>query len=59
MNTSEYATGDRCIVLSHDHGRVARVMATAEGYAMVRYPRCFPFVVPVRELAPVREMEQQ
>ncbi len=29
---------------------VVRVMARAEGYAMVRFPGCMPFVVPVKEI---------
>jgi hypothetical protein len=28
----------------------ARVMAIAEGYAMVRFPRCMPFVESVKNL---------
>lgn len=44
--------GDRCIVTRHNHqahptrGR-AKVLAVAEGYAMVRYPRATPFVEPL------------
>lgn len=42
--------GDRCTYVGHTHGNVARVMAVAEGYALMRYPRCGPFVAPVRDL---------
>lgn len=35
--------GDRCYVARHGTGQVARVMAVAEGYAMLRYPSCAPF----------------
>ena len=42
--------GDKFRLDQHNHGMTARVMAVAEGYAMVRYPRCTPFIVPVKEL---------
>lgn len=42
--------GDRCTVDRHTHGLVARVMAVAEGYAMLRYKGCVPFVAPIAEL---------
>lgn len=45
--------GDDVTVSRHDHGRPGRVMALAEGYAMVRYKGCAPFVVPVKELTRV------
>lgn len=31
---------------------VARVMAVAEGYAMLRYPHCAPFIASVKDLEP-------
>lgn len=27
-----------------------RIMAEAEGYAMVRFPGCMPFIIPTKEL---------
>ena len=32
-----------------------RIMAVAEGYAMVRRPRCYPFVIALKELKPTNE----
>jgi hypothetical protein len=32
-----------------------RVMARAEGYAMVRRPSCAPFIVSEKELAPLQD----
>ena len=34
-----------------------RVMAVAEGYAMVRRPRCSPFAVPVKQLETMERVE--
>lgn len=34
----------------HVPERAARVMAVADGYAMCRYPRCNPFVEPLKNL---------
>lgn len=31
------------------------VLAISEGYAMVKRPRCIPFVVSVKELGPIIE----
>lgn len=45
--------GDSVTVGRHDHGMSGRIMALAEGYAMVRYPRRAPFVVPISELTRV------
>lgn len=45
--------GDRCAVAIHGHGGVARVMAVAEGYAMVRYLRATPFVGALKELSKI------
>lgn len=42
--------GDRCTVNRHANGNPVRVMAVAEGYAMVRYPGCSPFIEPVKDL---------
>lgn len=47
-----FQIGDRCLVNTHKHGKVARIMAIAEDYAMLRYPRCAPFVTPLAELCP-------
>jgi hypothetical protein len=47
--------GDSVEVGRHSHGLPGRVMALAEGYAMVRYRGCAPFVVPVQELTRVEE----
>lgn len=58
METAPINPGDSCIVNRHaateDVARVARVMAVAEGYAMVRYPRAVPFVVALKELSKIR-----
>lgn len=58
METAPINAGDRCIVNDHaateDVTRVARVMAVAEGYAMVRYPRAMPFVAALKELSKVQ-----
>jgi hypothetical protein len=35
------------------HDMEVRVMARADGYAMVRLPRCMPFVVPEKTLTPL------
>lgn len=52
-DTTALKAGDRCTVKRHEHyGSVARIMAVAEGYAMLRYPKAMPFVVPVSELRP-------
>lgn len=50
-----FYVGDSVTVGRHSLGMVGRVMALAEGYAMVRYPRCSPFVVSVRELTRVAQ----
>lgn len=50
-----FYVGDSVVVARHTHGWTGRVMALAEGYAMVRYPRCAPFVVPVKELTRVSD----
>lgn len=45
--------GDRCTISGHTRGWVARVLAVAEGYAMVRYSRAAPFIAPVDTLRPL------
>lgn len=43
--------------IAYTNGAI-RIMAIAEGYAMVRYPRAMPFIVALKELeryAPLRE----
>jgi hypothetical protein len=50
---SPIKSGDRCTVLGHSKGWVARVLAVAEGYAMVRYSHAAPFVVPIEMLRPI------
>jgi hypothetical protein len=42
--------GDWVTVEHHGHSKVARVMALAEGYAMLCYPRCAPFLEQVEDL---------
>jgi len=51
---SEIKRGDRCIVNRHAHHanvKPARIMAIAEGYAMLRYPGCSPFIEPLNGLS--------
>jgi len=36
-----------------------RVMSRAEGYAMVRFPRCMPFVCSEKDLSPITPEEAQ
>lgn len=36
-----------------------RVMSRAEGYAMVRRPRCMPFVCSEKDLSPITPEEAQ
>ena len=48
--SDEIKRGDRCAVNRHMNGNPVRVMAVAEGYAMVRYPRCIPFIEAVADL---------
>lgn len=48
-----FRVGDDVQVSFHDHGRTGRVMALAEGYAMVRYKGCSPFIAAVKELTRV------
>lgn len=54
----KWLAGDRCHVHdgTHNGALVARVMAVAEGYAMLRYPHCIPFVVPLKSLARVGQL---
>lgn len=47
---TDFKVGSRCLIPSHSHGMVARIMAIAEGYAMLRYPRCMPFVYSLKDL---------
>lgn len=42
-----FRRGDHCTVERHGHQRVARIMAVADGYAMLRYPQAVPFVKPL------------
>lgn len=42
--------GDHVRYPAHTHRLVAQVMAVADGYAMLRYPRCAPFIARVIEL---------
>lgn len=41
--------GDKVTIHGSDP-YVFRVMAVADGYAMLRYPHCAPFVEPVKSL---------
>lgn len=59
MSDNVIRAGDRCTVKRHRDertsiSRIARVMAVAEGYAMVRYSRAMPFVEPIKELTRVQ-----
>jgi hypothetical protein len=55
---ADIAKGDRCTVNRYDpwlrkpklDDRVARVMAVAEGYAMLRYKGAAPFLASVSDL---------
>lgn len=42
--------GGYCTVNRHTNGKPVRVMAVAEGYAMVRYPGYQPFIEPINGL---------
>lgn len=53
MSNDIIKAGDRCTVLGHTKGWVARVLAVAEGYAMVRYSHAAPFIAPLETLRPV------
>jgi len=48
-----FYVGDDVQISRHDHGRTGRIMALAEGYAMVRYKGCAPFIASVKELTRV------
>lgn len=52
INKSVIVRGSQVYVTTalHTYDKKARVMAVAEKYAMVRYPRCMPFVVSVEDL---------
>lgn len=56
MNETDWKRGDRCTVVGRRQlpglPMVARVMAVAEGYAMLRYPHCAPFIASVKDLEP-------
>lgn len=47
--------GGQCTVHNQGHPMIARVMAIADGYAMLRYPRCVPFVKRLTDLREVKE----
>lgn len=53
MGNDIIKAGDRCTVSGHTRGWVARVLAVAEGYAMVRYSHAAPFIAPLETLRPV------
>lgn len=59
MSDNVIRAGDRCTVKRHRDERtgitrIVRVMAVAEGYAIVRYPRAMPFVEHIKELTKIR-----
>ncbi len=48
-----FIAGDRVTVRHHSHGMQGRIMAVAEGYAMVRYKNASPFIAAVKDLTRV------
>lgn len=53
---AEPVRGDRFIFVGKNYSSTIRVMAVADGYAMVRRPFCLPFVLAIKEFTDLQKI---